>query len=85
MSLGGAVSEPEGQKGKKQVKNGFGLLFYIALLYTFFKFIGLEAVNAVYKTTKKYRRLPDFLSLKQNNQPTKNKQKRTPQKTSSLC
>lgn len=33
MSLGGAVSEPGGQKGKKQVKNTFGMFFSVSLYY----------------------------------------------------
>lgn len=50
MSLGGAVSEPGGQKGKKQVKNTFGMfffsvsLYYILSMYTF-KFAELEVGN----------------------------------------
>lgn len=41
MSLGGDVSEPEGQKGKIQVKNVFGMFFYITLLYIYISILSL--------------------------------------------
>lgn len=45
MSLGGAVSEPGGQKGKKQVKNTFGMFFFLYHSIIYYLCILLSLLN----------------------------------------